>query len=364
MKEQIADSSTESASLPPFKIVIRGIQAFIILSLIGTLLAFWWKRPLGFEALLQQLKWGYIFFLIPLVGVDYLLGGLRYRLLLNGKILTKVSLWDCMQSNWANIFLGVVTPFQTGGGAAQVYILWRSGAKVSEGILSSLINYASTMIFFLVASLTSLLFLPSNFLGSSYAPIIRAAYIILFISIAVTLAILFFPRTAIIALKGLFRIMPGRREKIVRFKDRQIHKMESGRQHFQKAFSKILRFHKVTLIVIVILTMALFMNKFFIGYFTARLLGVKVPFATFIALQIIQLFIIYFAPTPGASGVAELSSTWLIAHLLPGGLILIYTVIWRFFTTILGAIIGGFILLLDINLLRKKRMVAIGENSF
>ncbi len=358
MEERISDNSIESASLPPFKIVIRGIQAFILISLAGTLLAFWWKRPLGFGALLQQLRWIYLFILIPLVGVDYIIGGLRYRLLLNGKILTRISLWDCMRSNWANIFLGVVTPFQTGGGAAQVYILWRSGAKVSEGVLSSLINYSATMIFFLVASLMSLLFLPSHFLGNNYAPIIKAAYIVLFISFAVTLAILFFPRTAIIAIRGLFRIIPVRKEKFIRFKDRQINKMELGAGRFQKAFRRILRINKGLLVIIILFTIVLFMNKFIIGYFIAGLLGVKVPFAIFITLQIIQLFIIYYAPTPGASGVAELSSTWLIAYLLPAGLILIYTVIWRFLTTILGAIIGGFILFLDINFLKKERTTA------
>lgn len=357
MKGQISDSSAESPSLPSFKIIIRGIQAFIILSLVGSLLAFWWKRPSGFGALLQQLKWIYMFILIPLVGMDYLIGGLRYRLLLNGKILTKISLWDCMRSNWANIFLGVVTPFQTGGGAAQIYILWRSGAKVSEGILASLINYSATLIFFFVASIMSLLVLPSHFLGSNNATILKAAYIVLFISFAAALAILFFPRAVIIALKGLFQIIPVRKEKFIRFKDRQIHNMELGTRRFQKAASEILRYHKGLLIVITILTIVLFLNKFFIGFFIVSFLGARVSFATFIALQIIQLFIIYFAPTPGASGLAELSSTWLIAHLLPSGLILVYTIIWRFLTTILGGIVGGFVLFFDINLLKKEKQL-------
>lgn len=350
------NGSQEFPFLPSIKTLIRGIQAFIILSLVGVVLAFWWRKPLSLEALLHQLNLSYTVILIPLIGIDYLVGGMRYRILFSGKILPRVSLWNCMRSNWANIFLGTVTPFQTGGGVAQLYILWRCGVKISEGILTSLINFAATLIFFFIATITSLLLLPSHLFGSDFTPILKAGYSVLLVVFITVLVLLFSPRTAIIIIRNLFRLIPIHKKKFYDIRDRLLNQIESGSHHFQDAFKEILRFKKGSLAVVIILTNALFFNKFLIGFFITCLLGEKVPFAIFIGLQIIQLFLIYFAPTPGASGLAELSSTWLIAYIIPAGVILIYTIMWRFFTTILGAIFGGFVLLFDMRLLKKQRL--------
>ncbi|MDH5384215.1 MAG: flippase-like domain-containing protein [Candidatus Aminicenantes bacterium] len=354
MKESVNSCRNEAPTLPSLKTITRGVQIFILFSIVGTLLAFWWKKPMGFEVFLQKLKWSYMLILIPLVWVDYLLGGLRYKLFFEGKYLTRVSLWDCMRSNWANIFMGAVTPMQTGGGPAQLYILWRAGAKVSEGILVSLINFFATMIFFLFACTISLLFLPRHFFGENLISFIKIGYVIVAVYILGVLFALFFPRAALIFLRGFFWIIPIKRKKIQQIRDRMSSTVETGTARFKKAFKEILRYRTWALGIVTGLTIALYLNKFLMGYFIACMIWEDVPFVTIIALQIIQIFLIYFAPTPGASGLAELSSTWLIAYILPEGLVLVYTIIWRFLTTILGAFIGGFVLLFDMRRLDKE----------
>ncbi len=62
---------------------------------------------------------------------------------------------------------------------------------------------------------------------------------------------------------------------------------------------------------------------------------------------------IYFAPTPGASGVAELSAVWLFARLMPQQVLLIYAVLWRLATTISGAVIGGLVMFFDVRTLTQ-----------
>jgi uncharacterized protein (TIRG00374 family) len=79
------------------------------------------------------------------------------------------------------------------------------------------------------------------------------------------------------------------------------------------------------------------------------LAGLSVPFAAgnvYLA-QFILLFIAYFSPTPGASGIAEFSSYWMLTSLdvVPKALGL-YTVLWRFFTSYAGVAVGGTIVLL------------------
>ncbi|MDH4219025.1 MAG: hypothetical protein OEW23_09640, partial [Candidatus Aminicenantes bacterium] len=87
MKESVNSCRNEAPTLPSLKTITRGVQIFILFSIVGTLLAFWWKKPMGFEVFLQKLKWSYMLILIPLVWVDYLLGGLRYKLFFEGKYL-------------------------------------------------------------------------------------------------------------------------------------------------------------------------------------------------------------------------------------------------------------------------------------
>ena len=356
MKETTHIKPQFPTTLPSLKTVTRGVQLFVLLSLLGILLAFWWKRPIGLGEILKQLKWSYSLILIPLVGVEFLIGGLRFKLFFEGKYLTKVSLWNCIRSHLANMFMSAVTPMQTGGGPAQLYILWRTGAKVSEGTLVSLINFFATLVFFLFACTISVLFLPPHFLGDTLVSLLKIGYVIVVVYILAVLFALFFPRTAMTLLRRFFRLIPIKRKKIQQIQDRMRSTIETGTTRFKKAFKEILRYKTWALGVVTGLAILLYLNKFLMGYFIARMLWEDVPFTTIIALQIIQIFLIYFAPTPGASGVAELSSTWLIAYILPTGLVLIYTVIWRFLTTILGAFIGGFVLMLDMRRLDKERL--------
>jgi uncharacterized protein (TIRG00374 family) len=61
----------------------------------------------------------------------------------------------------------------------------------------------------------------------------------------------------------------------------------------------------------------------------------------------IQLFIIllsYFSPTPGASGIAEVSSLVLMAALVASPVAAIYTFLWRMCTLYVNTTIGGILL--------------------
>jgi len=343
-----SNNSTANSLLPSSKILVRGIQGFIIFSLAGTLLGIWWKRPAGLEDFLSRMEWRFIFILIPLVGLDYLVGGLRYRLYFDGKILPHVSLWNCMRSNWANMFMGAATPFQTGGGPTQLYILWRCGATVADGILSSLINFTATLVFFLIASVTALLLLPPDLFGENFAPLLKTGFIAIGGVAGLMLLVLLFPQLGMRMIKKIFVLLPMRGEKFLAFRGRLLSRLEAETQRFGSGFQKIIREKKWALAVTVIATLILFSNKYVMGYVIARMLGQNVPFGIFLGLQIVQLLVIYFAPTPGASGVAELSSVWLMGKLMPESLLLIYTVLWRLATTMIGAAIGGAVLLLDV----------------
>jgi len=340
--------SAEASLLPSAKVIRRGVQGFIIFSGLGTVLSLLWKSPAGFKDLLRDLQWPFIFGLLPLLALDFILGGWRYALFFDGKVLPRISLWQCMRSNWANIFLGAVTPFQTGGGPAQIYMLWRQGAKLSEVMLISIVNLAATLIFFMTSTIAAAVLLPADFFGENFTPVLHFSFLIIGGIVASLLGLLLFPQTVLGLLRRLLHLLPLRSQAFATIRERVLQTLTRETQRFHETFRLILRQRKWLLLVTVLATQVLFANKYLMGYVIARTLGQEVPFGIFIGLQVIQLFMIYYAPTPGASGVAELSSVWLMSKVLPPQMLLIYALLWRFVTTMVGAIIGGVVLLREI----------------
>jgi hypothetical protein len=70
-------------------------------------------------------------------------------------------------------------------------------------------------------------------------------------------------------------------------------------------------------------------------------------------IQMALLFLLYFAPTPGSSGFAEVFSLSAMAAIVPAGLAPYYNLIWRTFTVYLSAVLG--LLFLGLTLLRDTR---------
>jgi glycosyltransferase 2 family protein len=340
--------SVEMKLLPSLKTVKRGVQGFILFSVLGVALSLWWRRPADLGLLLGRVQWEWALMLIPLILLDYVLGGLRYRLFFDGRMFPRVSLWNCMRSNWANIFLGAATPFQTGGGAAQLYILWRCGARVSDSMLVSMVNFVTTLFFFLVSTMGAMMWLPSGLLGEHLTPLLRTGFAVVGGIAASVLLALIFPSIVLTIVGGALRRIPLRNPGRLAFRDRLSDALGAGIRRFREAFVWILRRGKRSMVLTVLVTIVLFFNKYLMGYAIARALAQQVPFAVFLGLEIMQMFLIYFAPTPGASGVAELSSVWLMGKLMPHSVLLFYAVLWRFATTVLGAVIGGIVLLLDL----------------
>lgn len=353
--------NTNSVRLPSSKIIRRGIQGFIFFSAIGTLLSLWWKRPAGLTEMLTLIDWRFMAMLLPLIALDYWLGGYRYRLYFDGKIFPNVSLWDCIRSNWANMFLGAVTPFQTGGGPAQLYVLWRKGVSITDSLLVSVVNFAATLVFFLLSSIAALWWIPPGFLGAGFTPVFQTAFMVIGSIAGAMLLLLFFPFAGHFLINKMLMFIPLRGEKVLKGRDRLLFKLEQEIERFGSGFRDIVKRAKGKLILTVLATIVLFSGKYVMGFVVARAMGQTVPFDLFFGLQVVQLLIIYFAPTPGASGVAEVSAVWLMGKLIPVELLLVYAVLWRLSSTIIGAVIGGFVLLKELGAAEERTVSPASE---
>ncbi len=339
------EAPSSAMRLPSRRALAWGIQGFIAISIAAIVVSSLWKRPPDLGTLIGNCDWRFALLLVPLVAADYYLGGLRYRVLFDGRVLSRVSLWACIKANWANIFLGAATPFQTGGGPAQIYLLWRAGAHFSEALLASLVTFAGTLVFFIASSVVALLVIPHELFDPTTMGLIRTAFIVVGAIAAGTLLVMIFPRPSLTVLRWIYDALLIHLPWFRRSRERILGGFSAGVDRFSGGVARTWKAGKGALLLMIAFTLLLFSNKFTIGYAVLCALGAEVPYGTFLGLSCVQLFLIYFAPTPGASGVAELSSVWLMARVIPAELLVVYTILWRFLTTVLGAIIGGFVLL-------------------
>jgi uncharacterized protein (TIRG00374 family) len=341
----MARPSSDKPVLPAGKVIRGGVQLFIVCSIIGIVLGIWWKRPAGIGEVLANINWSFAALLLPMLFADYWLGGWRYSLFFNGRELPYISQRDCMRSNWANMFMGAATPFQTGGAPAQLFILWRKGATIADSLLVSTVNYIATLVFFLTASLIALAWLPANLFGQNFAAVFKSAFLVIACVVSLVLIILLLPGMGRGIVRSILSAIPLGRER----KQKLLEKAELETTRFHDGFRRILQGNKRGVALTILATLLLYFNKYLMAYVLISALGQQVSFEVFIGIQIIQMLMLYFAPTPGASGLAEISSVWLMGKLMPESLLVIYTVLHRLVTTILAAAIGAVVLMEEVN---------------
>jgi uncharacterized protein (TIRG00374 family) len=82
-------------------------------------------------------------------------------------------------------------------------------------------------------------------------------------------------------------------------------------------------------------------NKLLAGYVAMRALGLPAHFVDILLVQTLISFLLYFAPTPGASGLAEVLSVAVMSIYVPRQLLPSYTVLWRFINSYATVFFGS-----------------------
>jgi uncharacterized protein (TIRG00374 family) len=95
------------------------------------------------------------------------------------------------------------------------------------------------------------------------------------------------------------------------------------------------------------------LNKYCLQYVILLGLGVNASLVQVISIQVLIQFMIYFAPSPGGSGFAELAVSVLFGKIVPNALLPIFTLLQRSFLLFFPAMIGAYVV---INLLRKQTL--------
>ncbi len=330
------------------KLLVRGFQIFVLISLIGyiAVLIYGNNFPAFLESL-TRIHWEWIVLGLGLASLDWLGGGLRLW------VVTRVLHPDppfkgMVLAGGMSAWAAYVTPMQSGAAPLMIYTMRRYGVPVPVAMAATLMTFIATVAFFAIAGPLAILFGAGKSLGEKGNVLGLSLYDLflgslgIFAGLGVLLVvIIIFPRIVRDLIHRL-AIFAGRRSKRVANK---LAQLQAG---IDTAHESVEKFNTprgwLALLWATIISGPSHANKLLAGYVALRAVGIEAQFVDVLLVQTLITFLLYFVPTPGASGVAELTSAVVMSVYVPVAVTPLYTMIWRLILSYFTIAFGFFVL--------------------
>jgi hypothetical protein len=313
----------------------RGLEIFALISLLGLAgLLLYGNNLERFAQAILGLHLGWLVLGVAIASLDWFGGGLRLYVVAR-HVYPQQSLAGAILAGGLNTWASYLTPSLTGGGPMMIYVLKRYGTPLPEATVASLMTFVATVIFFAIAGPTAV------FLGAGRSltehGVIGGGFDLLdlfkvslggFLAVGLGIVIL-------IAFPGLARRLAGLLRRVVAGRGyaelaARIATAEAG---VDRAHATMRRFATprglLATLACVILSATAHANKLVAGFVVLKMLGIHVNFVDVLLLQTLITFLLYFAPTPGGSGLAELISAAVMSIYVPRDLTPSYILLWR-----------------------------------
>ncbi len=330
------------------KTIKRGIFYFVTITIVALTGIFFYTNTGKTLEVWSQLDWRYGLFCFVFVFNDLWLGGLRNHIFAK-EFKPGIPAMVAMKANVANIFLGAVTPSQTGGGVAHWYVFWKNGLKTPDFIILSFVNFVSTIIFFLASGYWAMNILQDKVPEGMVAGLAKYSFSVFATIGSIIVVSLFFPRLIGLCLDklgGLVKsISQAKGEKLAAFGT----KTERTMQDYQQQTIGLFKRKPWLIIMSFVITVFLYLNKYALAYFIVLAFGLEVDFWTVIALQSVVHLLLYFAPSPGGSGIAEVSHSALMSNVIPAEFLAAFALIQRSIMILIPALLGAFVIIKTMN---------------
>ena len=329
------------------KLLIRGFEVFVAISLVGfgSVLIYTgtWRTFLGS---LGDIHWQWILVGIGLASMDWIGGGLRLWVVAR-QVTPNPPLKGMILAGGMSAWAAYLTPLQSGAAPMMIYTMKRYGVPVPVAMTSTLMTFIATVAFFAIAGPLAILAGAGRSLGDKGDVLGLSLYdlflgsLTIFAGIGVVLVfVIFFPRLA----RDLLHWITGH---LGNRSDRLSSRLEKLRAGIDQAHESILKFNTpkgwLSLFWCTVLSAPSHANKLLAGYVALRAVGVHAQFVDVLLVQTLIMFLLYFAPTPGASGVAEVTSALVMSVYLPKELVPLYTLIWRAILSYFTLAFGGLV---------------------
>ncbi|MGM0476969.1 MAG: lysylphosphatidylglycerol synthase transmembrane domain-containing protein [Pseudomonadota bacterium] len=243
-----------------------------------------------------------------------------------------------------NLFFSNITPMATGGGVAQVWFLRQTGVSVGRATAATTIRTLLAVVFIFGLTPVFLLTLPSLQEHVLIQRIGQALVVFVLLYLGAFTVLLLRTRWLIPPLDGVFN---GLRALSLISEARRRHWRFGSRREllrFSRSFREYATGSPLWVALSVLFTALFLLSLFSFPALLIHALGHTVEYLTSLGLLVVTTFIMYFSPTPGASGVAEGVFGSFFRDLIGGEHLLLVILAWRLVTIYLGMLIGYFIL--------------------
>ena len=329
------------------KLLLRGFEIFVVASLIGWGITLLYGNDLpAFLSGLRRVEWIWVLAGLGLASLDWVGGGLRLWVVAR-HIHPRPPLKGLILAGGMGAWAGYITPLNSGAGPMTMYTMRRFGLPLPVAVTSTFMSFVSTVLFFAIAGPLAVFFgagrslgQRGNVLGLSLFDLFLGSLVII-AGIGVLMAlVMIFPR--------LVRDLLHRAAEAIGRRSRRVaNRLEKLREGIDHAHESVVAFNSpggwLALLWATILSGPSHANKLLAGYVALRAVGLHANFVDILLVQTLVMFLLYFAPTPGASGVGEVLSAAVMSSYVPRELTPIYILIWRltlsYFTIALGFLV-------------------------
>src|SRR6185295_1917497 len=319
------------------KLLLRGFEISVLASLLGFgIILLYGNDFSAFLSGVSRLHWIWLLVGLGLASMDWIGGGLRLWVVAR-HVFPRPSLKGMILAGGMGAWAAYITPLNSGAGPMTMYTMRRYGVPLPVAVTSTFISFVATILFFAIAGPLALLFgagrslgQRGNVLGLSRYDLFQGSLTIIAGSGVLMGVVLLFPKVVRDLIHRIAEWV-GRRSR------RVAERLERLREGIDAAHASVIAFNSprgwLALFWATLLSAPSHANKLLAGYVALRALGLHANFVDILLIQTLVMFLLYFAPTPGASGIGEVLSAAVMSSYVPRELTPIYILIWRLILT-------------------------------
>ncbi len=329
------------------KFLLRGFEFSVLASMVGFGIILLYGNDLpAFLRGLRGVHWGWVLTGAALASMDWIGGGLRLWICAR-HVFPRPSLKGCILAGGMGAWAGFLTPLNSGAGPMTMYTLRRYGIPLPVAVTSTFISFVSTVLFFALAGPLALVFGAGKGLGQRGDVLGLSLYDLVLGSLTIVGSIGVLMALVIFAPRLVRDLIHRAAEAIGRRSKRVAVRLERLRTGIDEAHLSVVAFNSprgwLAIFWSTVLSAVSHANKLLAGYVALRAIGIHANFVDILLLQTLVMFLLYFAPTPGASGIGEVLSAAVMSSYVPRELTPIYILIWRltltYFTLAFGFVV-------------------------
>ena len=329
------------------RVLRRGFELSLLISVIAFGAILLYGNDLdAFLGSLRRIEWGWVLLGMIVASLDWIGGGLR--LWITARVIhPNPPIGGMIMAGGMSAWAGYITPVQSGNGPMLIYTMKRYGVPVPVAITAALMTFIATIVFFAIVGPLAISLGAGRSLGA-HGNVLGLSLYDLFLGSLGAFAGVGLLLLTIIAFPRVIRDLLVRlTERIGRRRPRMVARLAVFQAGLDRAHQSVVAFNCrqgwAAVAWATLLTAVSHANKLLAGYITLRALGITVDFMDVLLLQTLIMFLLYFAPTPGGAGLAELLSAAVMAIYVPRELTPLYILIWRliqiYFTVVAGSLI-------------------------